>query len=265
MNGAVGLCVALRREARWAAGLLLAAAVAAAQTPQSPQEAAAAAAAANLQLGITYMRQRPPNLALAKEKLEKAYKQAPRDPNVNSALALLQEQLGNHREAENYHRAALRLAPQRPELQNNFAVFLCRTGKHAEGLRRFEEVADNKLYKTPHAALTNAGVCARDAKQFDKAVEYFKRALQLMPNHAEAVVQYAGLQLSRGFAAEARGIVDGYLQAFIPQPDVLLMCVYVARVQADRLAEERCARRLRTDFANSAATRELQKLPARGK
>jgi len=219
------------------------------------------ASAANLQLGISYMQQG--NLSLAREKIDKALKQDPKNPDARTAAAMLEERLGNLRKAEEQHRAAIRLGPGRPELSNNYAVFLCRTGKYKEGVKMLVAVAANKLYPTPYAAFTNAGVCARADKQIDVAAGYFRRALQERPNHAEAVVQLVDLEVSRGRLPEARAQVDRFLSAFIADPDVLLSCVQVARAQADKIAEERCGRRLRTDFAGSAAERRLQAMSPR--
>ena len=67
------------------------------------------AAAINVQLGYAYLQQG--NLALAKEKFERAEKQNPRDANVHNALALLYERLGKPKEVEAHYRAALHLAP----------------------------------------------------------------------------------------------------------------------------------------------------------
>jgi Tfp pilus assembly protein PilF len=69
--------------------------------------------------------------------------------------------------------------------------------------------------------------------------------------------------VSRGRLTEARAEVDKFLTAFIADPDVLLSCVQVARAQADKIAEERCGRRLRTDFAGSSAERRLQAMSPR--
>jgi type IV pilus assembly protein PilF len=119
------------------------------------------AAKYNVQLGVEYIRQG--NLGLAKEKLERAEKQNPRDPNVHSSLALLHERLGDRKKADAHFKTALRLAPRSPDISNNYAVYLCRTGRHAEGVKRFEDAARNPLYRTPEAAWTNAGVCLRQA------------------------------------------------------------------------------------------------------
>ena len=119
------------------------------------------AAAFNLQLGVTYLQQG--NLAVAKEKLERAAKQNPDSPAVHSAMGLLYERLGDQKRADEEHRRALARAPGDPEILNNYAVYLCRNGRSAEGVQRFEQAASNPLYRTPWAAYTNAGVCLRAA------------------------------------------------------------------------------------------------------
>ncbi len=245
-----------------ALGLVLATAAALAADPVPTGTLdSSGAAAANLQLGISYMQQG--NLSLAREKIDKALKQDPKNADARTAAAMLEERLGNLRKAEEQHRAAIRLAPGRPELSNNYAVYLCRTGQYKQGIKLLLGVAANKLYPTPHTAFTNAGVCARADKQVDVAAGYFRRALQERPNHAEAVVQLVDLEVSRGRLTEARAEVDRFLSAFIADPDVLLSCVQVARAQADKIAEERCGRRLRTDFAGSSAERRLQAMSPR--
>lgn len=245
----------MKKPAILLACLLSCNAIAAEQT-QTTTSNAEEAAVANMQLGISYIQRG--NLAMAREKIDKALKQAPKNPDVRTAAAILEERLGNPRKAEEHHKIAIRMGANRPELQNNYAVFLCRTGKSKEGIAMLLQVAANKLYASPQAAYTNAGVCARGDKQLDAAAGYFRRALEVWPNHAEAVVQLVDLEVGRGRLKEARAEVDKYLRTFIANPDVLLSCVQVARAQSDKVAEERCGRRLRTDFAGSDAERRLQ-------
>lgn len=216
------------------------------------------AAAYNVQLGIAYLQQG--NLALAKEKLERAERQNPRDPNVHGALALLHERLGNDSLVERHYRTALRLSPRNPELSNNFAVYLCRTGRVDEGVRRFRDAARNPLYRTPEAAYTNAGVCLRTAGHLEEAEQNFLHALDVRPNFAEAVFQLADLYLQQGRAPEARARLERFLGENEATPDLLLLGVRIARATGDRIAEERYARRLRVDFPGSEQTRALAEL-----
>lgn len=212
------------------------------------------AAAYNLQLGVAYLQQG--NLALAKDKLERALAQNARDPNVHGALAMLNEKLGKLPDADKHYRTALKLSPRNPDLTNNYAVFLCRTGRVEDGVKRFMDAARNPLYQAPWRAYTNAGVCLRSANRLDEATVSFGRSLRIRPNDAEALFQLADLELGRGRAPAARELLDRYLLTFPATPDLLWLGVRTARAQGDRLAEERFLRRLQRDFPDSEQARE---------
>jgi type IV pilus assembly protein PilF len=212
----------------------------------------------NMQLGIAYLNQG--ELALAKEKLERALAENPDDPNVHSAMAMLQDRLGHPEKADKEFKEALNHGTRSPDILNNYAVYLCRTGRVDEGVKSFEEAAHNALYRTPEAAYTNAGVCLRGAKRDTQAAMSFQRALQARPNFAEAAFQLADLDFSRGEVQEARETVDRFMSAFEATPDLLLLGVRICRKQGDRLAEEKWARQLRMDFPTSDQARALGEL-----
>jgi len=214
------------------------------------------AAAYNLQLGVAYLQQG--NLIVAKEKLERALAQNPRSPPVHSALGLLYERLGDLRRADEEHRRALSLAPKDPELLNNYAVFLCRNHRVAEGVRRFEEAATNPLYRTPWAAYTNAGVCLRSVQRDAEAEVQFARALQLQPNYGEAVLQQADLELATQRGARALKRVLDYLAVNGATPELLLLGWRAADAQQERGIALGLAQRLRTEFPDSPQARQLQ-------
>jgi type IV pilus assembly protein PilF len=216
------------------------------------------AAQANMQLGVAYMQQG--NLALAKEKLERAAKQNPRNPELQTSLAFLYERLGRPRDAEARYREAMRLAPGSASVNNNYGVFLCRGGKPDDAIKRFETAARDPLYATPWAALTNAAVCLRSVKRGDEAARYLRQSIQLRPNYDEAVVELADLQLQGSDSLAARQTVDRFLSMGRATPAVLLIGVRSALAQGDRAAVEAYSRRLRRDFPDSAQTRMLPQL-----
>lgn len=213
----------------------------------------------NMQLGMAYLNQG--DLGLAKEKLDRAVAENPGDPNVHSAMAMLQDRLGHPEQADKEFKAALNLGPRSPDVLNNYAVYLCRNGRTDEGVKSFEEAAHNALYRTPEAAYTNAGVCLRGAKRDTQAAMSFQRALQVKPNFAEAAYQLADLDFQRGEVQDARETVDRFISSFEATPDLLLLGVRIARKQGDRLAEEQFARKLRLDFPASDQARALADLP----
>jgi len=215
------------------------------------------AAKTNIQLGVAYLKQG--NYPLAKEKLERSLQQNPKDPDVHTSLGLLYDRVDEPKLADKHFKEALRLAPANPEVSNNYAVYLCKRGRVEEGVQLFSEVAANKYYRTPEVALTNAGVCLRDARQLDEAKKKFASAIKARPNYGEATVQLATLHLELKEIAEARKAVDTYLGAFRPDPDVLLAAVNVARAANDKMSEEKYSRTLRLEFPESAQAKALKR------
>jgi type IV pilus assembly protein PilF len=223
---------------------------------KSEETEAEKAGSLNKQLGTVYLRQG--NLSLAKEKLERAEKYNPRDPEIHSVLALLYERLDIPEEVDKHYRTAIRLAPKDPQILNNYAVYLCQHGRTDEGVKRFTEAARNPLYRTPELAYTNAGVCLRSAKRYDESSNSFARALQIRPNYAEAMYQFADLTLERGQVAQGREQLDKYLASYDATADLLLLGVRMSRALGDRMAEEKYTRRLRVEFAGSQQLRSLE-------
>jgi type IV pilus assembly protein PilF len=212
----------------------------------------------NTQLGIAYMRQG--DIPLAKEKLDRALKENPDNPKVHSARAMLFDRMSLTAEADSEYQTALHLAPNDPDVSNNYAVYLCQIGRPDDGVRRFEAVARNALYRTPWVAYTNAGVCLRRAKRDPDAAKNFKQALQLRPNFSEAAYQLADLQFGSGNVADARAVIDTYLGAFEETPDLLLLGVRIAHAQNDRVGVLLYSRKLRLDFPSSAQAKALADL-----
>lgn len=225
---------------------------------QQKSSKASQAASYNVQLGIAYLNQN--DLAVAKDKLDRALAEDPENAEVHSARAMLFERLGDPAKADAEFRTALRLAPHDPEIINNYAVYLCQSGRTNDGVRRFEEAARNALYRTPEAAYTNAGVCLRAAKRDEEARAKFGRALQIKPNFAEAEYQLTNLQFDHGELVPARAAIDAFLGSHDATADLLLLGVRVARAQGDKIAAQRYARRLQLDFPGSSQVRALAEL-----
>jgi type IV pilus assembly protein PilF len=216
------------------------------------------AARANVQLGVAYMQQG--NLALAKEKLERAWKQDSKNPEAAWALASLSERLLQPPEAERYYQAAMRLAPDNLDIPNAYAVFLCKNDAVDRALPVYERVVRNPLYRTPWAAATNAAVCLRSDKRQADAVPWLERALALRPDYVPAVVELADLHITASQPALARAAVDRFLAIGRKSADVLLVGTRAALAAGDRPGAEAYARQLRRDFPNSAQASALTQL-----
>ena len=86
------------------------------------------------------------NLPLAKEKLERAEKQDPDElRGAHGRWRSCYERLGRTQDAERHYQTALRLAPDSAEIANNYAVFLCSTGKVERRSSCSKPAAKNQL------------------------------------------------------------------------------------------------------------------------
>ncbi len=263
-------CVGCRHHGwkRWMAGALAIAAIgslaACASKPKvvstipdtpTPKPQPQEAAKYNVELGVAYMQRG--DLELAQDRLKRALKESPRDPTVHSALALLDERLGQLDEADREFHTALRLAPRDPDVSNNYAVYLCRTNRVDEGVKRLLATARDPLYTTPEAAYTNAAVCLHSAHRDTEAELDLRRAIALRPGFAEAVLELANLELLQGKLADARSQIDHYLDTYAATPDLLALGVRIAHALGDPVAQQRYEQRLRVDFPDSPQTRAL--------
>ena len=218
---------------------------------EKPKEAAQY----NLQLGISYLRQG--RLDLARDKLERALEQDPQSAEVHAAAALMYEQARLYERAEGHYRTAVRLDPGDSAVLNSYGVFLCFRGRHDEAESHFLKAAQNPFYRTPEVAYTNAGVCARRAPQPDKAEAYFRQALEANPRFVDALLQMADLSFQQEDFLQARAFLQRYAESATHTAEALWLGVRTERAMGDAEAAESYARRLRTEYPESAQTRLL--------
>ena len=95
------------------------------------------AAELNYQLGARYYRKG--DYDLARDRLELALKQDPKNGLAWSALGLTYEALGNIRLAEDAYTKAVRVEPRDFKIQENYAVFLCRQDRFDDALKYFDK------------------------------------------------------------------------------------------------------------------------------
>jgi type IV pilus assembly protein PilF len=213
-------------------------------------------AATNMQLAIEYMKLG--KLAASRDFIEQALKEDPLNPDVQMTAGLIYERLTDMPRAERAYSTAYRLGKKDPNIQNNYAGFLCRTGKSVAGEKLFAEVAVSPLYQTPEVALVNAGVCARGTGDIVDAERYFNRALAIRPNMPEAMLQLGNIAFDRGDAVQARAIVQRYLAVNAPTPELLWLGFRAERKLGDVTAAAGYARRVQTEFPDSTQAQMMR-------
>ena len=214
------------------------------------------AARLNAELAFGYLK--VDDVTTAREKVEKALIENPKDAVVHTAAALVYERLQEKDRADSHYRTAMQLDSRNPDLQNNYAVFLCRNARPVEGQRMFEQAARNPAYATPEVAYTNAAVCARGARDLKTADAYLARALEVRPEFPDALLQRADVALSLGDGIVARASLEHYFKVSHATPEALSLGARLERTLGDPIAASEYLRRLQQQFPNSPAAREAR-------
>jgi type IV pilus assembly protein PilF len=228
---------------------------------QAEEEKRARLIDTNVQLAAGYLRQG--QYEFAKEKLDKALAIDARDSQANNMMAVLQWQLKEYVPAERYFERAVET--ENSEAHNNFGAFLCERDRADEAEKWFKRAAANPFYKTPSAALENAGLCHMRKKAYPKAEPYFRDALRIEPTRATSLYHMGVISFDTGRLMAARGFVQRYFQAGQDTPEALWLAVRVERALRNKNDEASYALRLRSKFPTSPEAQLLQKPTTGGK
>jgi len=207
----------------------------------------------NYQLGTEYYRKG--NFELAKDRLERAIDQDPRNADAHSALALTFARLGNDRLATDSFEQATRLAPNSINVRNAYAVYLCQKNRYDDAVVQFDRAINIRENDDSYIMMTNAGVCIAQKPDLALAEKYFRDALAVRPSYGEALIQLAALKHRTDDNLSARAFIQRYLATNPPSSGVLYLAVQIeTSLNGERAATDYMNQLLR-DFPESAEAR----------
>lgn len=209
-------------------------------------------------MGLAYFRRG--ELDRAQERLEKAVELNDQDPATVQYLGEVLSRLGKPKEAEKHYRNALKLTPDEPNLQNNFAAFLCSQGNYDEAEVLFDKVIANPTYATPYAALENAGRCIMRKGDKVKAEEYFAKALRLQPKLPNSLFHMAELQYDRANHMKARAFFERYLEVGAESAEVLFLGYKIEKQLGDADMARQYADKLVKGYRDSEQTERMREM-----
>jgi type IV pilus assembly protein PilF len=212
------------------------------EAPTSAQEAAAL----QVKLGQEYLRKG--DLETAQDKLRRALQLDPRSVDGHTLLGILNERIRRPEVAEGFYRRAVELKPEDGSVNNNLGAFLCAQGRFAEADQHFRIAIEDPFYRTPAAALANAGLCSRQAGQLDAAEAYLRSALELDKANLLALAEMASISHARGDDFRARAFIQRFESHSEPDAALLLLGFRIEQRLGDSAAAERYAQQLRERF-----------------
>lgn len=220
-------------------------------------------AEANLALGVGYLQQERPDLAI--EALVRAIDFQPRLADAHSAIALAYDQTGEAELAEEHHRRAAQLEPANPSVQNSYAVFLCRQNRWTDARPYFQRAISNAGSSSPVRTMVNAATCARESGDLESAEGFYRAVLDIEIANAAALRGMIELSVRANNYQSGRAFWQRLDQSTTVESQDLLFCYVIEReLEADRAAQE-CAARLQREFPQSAALRQLRLLESDGR
>lgn len=203
-----------------------------------------------LQLAGEYYQQRQYQIAL--DEVRQALQAAPNSADAYSMAALIYMDMGDAQMAEENFARAMRLAPQDPDLSNNYGWFLCQNGRPAQAIPYFDAALRNRAYQTPARAMTNAGLCSLKLNNLAAAEKYLNEAFRLDPSSVTTSVQLARLYYERGDYRNARFYAGRATASEQVTPEALWTAIKIERRLGDRAAEISLVTQLGRRFPNSA-------------
>ena len=214
------------------------------------------AADLNYQLGARYYRKG--DYDLARDRLQLALKQDPKNGFAWSTLGLTYEALGNVRLAEEAYENAVRVAPRDFKIQENYAVFLCRQGRFDDARRYFDKAIKAPTNDYSEQTYTNAGVCMLQKPDYVAAEAYLRAALERRPNYGEALLQMSVLFFETGDNLRARAFLQRYLGSNMPTAPVLYHGILIEEKLGDETARREYTLQLLRDFPDSAEAERIR-------
>lgn len=166
--------------------------------------------------------------------------------------------LGDRGAAEDAFRHAMSIAPNDPEINNNYGWFLCQTGREAESIAHFRMAYRNTLYNTPTKPQTNAGICLLGMKDYKGAEEHLNTALRLDPSNSLAHYWLAELYYQTNRLLEARQQLADLSSMMDPTVQIAWLGLRVERKLGDREGELRYTIMMRRKFSDTPQYQLMQ-------
>ena len=211
------------------------------------------AAEYNYQLGARYYGNK--SYELARDRLQRAIELDPRLAKAHMTLGMVYEALDNERLATESYRNAIRSAPRDFNIQNAYAVFLCRQEDYDEASKYFQRAANHPENDDAEVTLTNAGLCMAQKPDVAAAEEFYRAALDHKETYGEALLQLCLLKYQQEDYLHARAFLQRFMSSNITTAGVLYLASEIERKLGNERGRDEFVDQLLRDFPESPEAR----------
>jgi type IV pilus assembly protein PilF len=199
------------------------------------------------------------NLNVALSEIQLAVKDDPNYAQAWNMQGLVYMELREDASARAAFDRALSIAPDNPEVLNNFGWFLCTRDEFDRAVPMLQKAATDPLYKTPEKAYLSLGLCQRRAHKDDEAEKNLRRAITIQPNLIGGLYNLAVIEYERGRYKAADAYLTRYMRLLSSPPiEGLVMGVRIARANKDDAAEQSYLTQLHRRFPDAPQVRALE-------
>ncbi|MGB5486745.1 MAG: type IV pilus biogenesis/stability protein PilW [Lysobacterales bacterium] len=216
------------------------------------------AAESNTSLGLEYMNRGQYEVALGK--LKKAVREDPTYAPAHTVTAVLYERIGEQDLAGKHYKNAYEADPKDGDVNNNYAVYLCQTGKESQAIGHFLRALDDPFYSSPSVALTNAGSCALETGDYAQADEYLRRALKIEADFPDALVNMSRLNYEQNEYLTARAFMQRYEAVAVHEAETLLLAYRIEMASNNKKGANTYKLMLESNFPESGQTAEVRRV-----
>ena len=199
------------------------------------------------------------NMGVALEELRMAIAADPSYAPAYNVLGLVFMDLRENAQAQANFERAIRLSPNDADVNHNYALFLCQSGREADSARYFLAAVRNPLYSQPQKSYAAAGACAIKANNERDATEYLERALRIDPDYSPALMSFAQLLYRKGEWERARTIVARFNKVTDQSAESLWLALRIERKLGNKMAENSFAAQLPRRFSGAPEYQSLLK------
>jgi len=198
------------------------------------------------------------NYSVALDAALQAVSVMPAHAQAHNMLGIIYMQLREDSKAATAFEQAFRIAPNDPEILNNYGWFVCQRQNASQSMQYFKAALRDPLYATPERAMYNAAVCARKAGDNAAAEAQLRAAVQRQPLYGPALIELADILYGQGRMKDAENMIARHM-AVVQQPtaDALAIGVRIARANRDKASEVSYLQQLKRRFPDSPQTQSV--------
>ena len=235
-------------------GFLASACVSTTTGAPAPEADAADASELNYQLGARYYQNG--KYDLARDRLLLAIELQPKMAVAHTTLGMTYEALDNMRLATESYENAVRVAPRDFDVQNAYAVFLCRQRDFDGAREYFEKAAAHPKNDNAERTLTNAGLCMAQKPDAAEAERLFRAALDRRATYGEALLQMCLLKYREEEFMSSRAFLQRLMSSSPSTPGILLLAAEIEGKLGNERGREEYVNQLLRQFPESPEARK---------